>query len=172
MATRTARVDVHLTPDDARAALCTDVLLGLTSRAKQLPPKYFYDARGSALFEEITALPEYFPTRTEAALLTAHVDEIAALTGATTLVELGSGRPPRRGCCSTSLTALPGRCGGFVPLDVSGPRCATRATRSRARYPAPVLHAVVGDFTAHLDRLPREGHEGPGATTDRRPSPS
>src|SRR6187401_2334851 len=91
MAIRTARVDVHLTPDDARAALCTDVLLGLTSRPKQLPPKYFYDARGSALFEKITTLPEYFPTRTEAALLTAHVDEIAGLTGATTLVELGSG---------------------------------------------------------------------------------
>jgi L-histidine N-alpha-methyltransferase len=66
MATRTARVDVHLTPDDARAALCTDVLLGTDIAPKQLPPKYFYDARGSALFEEITALPEYFPTRTEA----------------------------------------------------------------------------------------------------------
>src|SRR6476620_10830605 len=164
MAIRTARVDVHLTPDDARAALCTDVLLVLTSRPKQLPPKYFYDARGSALFEEITALPEYFPTRTEAALLTAHVDEIAALTGATTLVELGSGSSAKTRLLLDALTGA-GTLGRYVPLDVS---VAALREALDARYPALVLHGVVGDFTAHLDLLPREGHEGPGGTTDRR----
>ena len=140
MATRTARIDVHLTPADARADLRADVLLGLTSQPKQLPPKYFYDARGSVLFEEITALPEYFPTRTEAALLTAHVDEIARLTGATTLVELGSG--------SSAKTRL--------LLDALA-----------VRYPALALHGVVGDFAAHLDRLPRDDGGAPGPA-DRR----
>src|SRR6476661_1820267 len=91
MTVRTARLDVHLTSADAHVGLRADVLLGLTAHPKQLPPKYFYDARGSALFEQITALPEYFPTRTEAALLATHVDEIATLSGAATLVELGSG---------------------------------------------------------------------------------
>jgi L-histidine N-alpha-methyltransferase len=167
MATRTARVDVHLTPDDARAALCTDVLLGLTSRPKQLPPKYFYDARGSALFEEITALPEYFPTRTEAALLTAHVDEIAALTGATTLVELGSGSSAKTRLLLDALTGA-GTLGRYVPLDVSVAALREALDALAVSYPELVLHGVVGDFTAHLDRLPREGHAGPGGITDRR----
>ena len=160
MATRTARVDVHLTPDDARAALCTDVLLGLTSRPKQLPPKYFYDARGSVLFEEITALPEYFPTRTEAALLTAHVDEIAALTGATTLVELGSGSSAKTRLLLDALTGA-GTLGRYVPLDVSVAALREALDALAVRYPELTLHGVVGDFTAHLDRLPRDGHAGP-----------
>ena len=104
------------------------MLLGLTSRPKQLPPKYFYDARGSALFEEITALPEYFPTRTEAALLTAHVDEIAALTGATTLVELGSGSSAKTRLLLDALTA-PGRCAATSRSTSAWPRCARRSTR-------------------------------------------
>lgn len=167
MATRTARVDVHLTPDDARAALCTDVLLGLTSRPKQLPPKYFYDARGSALFEEITALPEYFPTRTEAALLTAHVDEIAALTGATTLVELGSGSSAKTRLLLDALTRA-GTLGRYVPLDVSVAALREALDALAVRYPALTLHGEVGDFTAHLDRLPRADDAGPGAAADRR----
>ena len=65
MTSRTALLDIHLTDADAEAALRADVRAGLTARPKQLPPKWFYDARGSELFEEITALPEYYPTRTE-----------------------------------------------------------------------------------------------------------
>jgi L-histidine Nalpha-methyltransferase len=167
MATRTARVDVHLTPDDARAALCADVLLGLTSRPKQLPPTYFYDARGSALFEEITALPEYFPTRTEAALLAAHVDEIAALTGATTLVELGSGSSAKTRLLLDALTGAR-TLGRYVPLDVSVAALREALDALAVSYPVLALHGVVGDFTAHLDRLPREDHAGPGGTMDRR----
>ena len=144
-------------PGDARAALRADVLPGLTSRPKQLPPKYFYDARGSALFEEITALPEYFPTRTEAALLAAHVDEIAALTGATTLVELGSGSSAKTRLLLDALTGA-GTLGRYVPLDVSVAALREALDALAASYPALVLHGVVGDFTAHLDRLPREGH--------------
>ena len=84
-------LDIHLTEHDAEAALAADVRKGLTARPKNLPPKWFYDARGSELFEEITRLPEYYPTRTERALLEGAVDEIAALAGADVLVELGSG---------------------------------------------------------------------------------
>jgi L-histidine N-alpha-methyltransferase len=167
MTTRTARIDVHLTPADARAALRADVLLGLTAQLKHLPPTYFYDARGSALFEQITALPEYYPTRTEAALLTAHVGEIAALTGATTLVELGSGSSAKTRLLLDALTGA-GTLGRYVPLDVSVAALREALDALAVSYPEVVLHGVVGDFTAHLDRLPREGHEGPGATTDRR----
>ena len=78
----TALLDIHLTEDDAEAALRADARAGLTATPKQLPPKWFYDARGSALFEQITELPEYYPTRTERALLERSVDEIAGLTGA------------------------------------------------------------------------------------------
>jgi L-histidine N-alpha-methyltransferase len=154
MTTRTARIDVHLTAEDAHSALRADVLLGLTARPKQLPPKYFYDARGSALFEQITALPEYFPTRTEAALLTSHVAEIAGLTGAATLVELGSGSSAKT---RLLLDAL-GRAGTlrrYVPLDVSTAALREALDALAARYPALAVHGVVGDFTAHLDRLPR-----------------
>jgi len=155
MTTRTARIDVHLTPDDARAALRADVRLGLTARPRTLPPKYFYDARGSALFEEITALPEYYPTRTEAALLTAHVDEIAGLTGATTLVELGSGSSAKTRLLLDALTRA-GTLRRYVPLDVSAAALREALDALAVRYPALGLHGVVGDFTVHLDRLPRD----------------
>jgi L-histidine N-alpha-methyltransferase len=154
---RTTRIDVHLTAEDARAALRTDVLLGLTARPKQLPPKYFYDARGSALFERITALPEYFPTRTEAALLAAHVDEIAALSGAATLVELGSGSSAKTRLLLDALLRA-GSLRRYVPQDVSESALRGALDELAQRYPTLALHGVVGDFTRHLDRLP----VGPG----------
>ena len=166
MATRTARIDVHLTSADARADLRADVLLGLTSQPKQLPPKYFYDARGSVLFEEITALPEYFPTRTEAALLTAHVDEIARLTGATTLVELGSGSSAKTRLLLDALTRA-GTLRRYAPLDVSETALREALDALAVRYPALALHGVVGDFAAHLDRLPRDDGSATGPA-DRR----
>jgi L-histidine Nalpha-methyltransferase len=153
MATRTARIDVHLTPADAHAALRADVLLGFTARPKQLPPKYFYDARGSALFEQITALPEYFPTRTEAALLAAHVDEIAALSGATTVVELGSGSSAKTRLLLDAFLRA-GSLRRYVPQDVSEAALRGALDALLAQYPSLALHGVVGDFTRHLDRLP------------------
>ena len=86
-----ARVDVQLTPADLARELRADVAAGLTASPKTLPPKYFYDATGSELFERITELPEYFPTRVERQLLAEHADEIAEVSGADTLIELGSG---------------------------------------------------------------------------------
>jgi L-histidine Nalpha-methyltransferase len=150
---RTARIDVHLTPADAHAALRADVLRGLTARPKELPPKYFYDARGSALFEQITALPEYFPTRTEAALLAANVDEIAALSGAGTLVELGSGSSAKTRLLLDAFLRT-GTLHRYVPQDVSEAALRGALDELATRYPELALHGVVGDFTRHLHRLP------------------
>jgi L-histidine N-alpha-methyltransferase len=158
---RTARIDVHLTPEEARSALHTDVLRGLTARPKHLPPKYFYDARGSALFEGITALPEYYPTRTEAALLAAHVDEIAALSGAGTLVELGSGSSAKTRLLLDAFLRA-GSLHRYVPQDVSEAALRGALDALAQQYPELTLHGVVGDFTRHLDRLPS------GAGGDRR----
>jgi L-histidine Nalpha-methyltransferase len=156
---RTARLDVHLTPADALVTLRTDVLLGLTATPKALPPKYFYDARGSALFEQITALPEYFPTRTEAALLSAHVDEIAALSGAGSIVELGSGSSAKTRLLLDAFLRA-GTLHRYVPQDVSEAALRGALDALAERYPTLALHGVVGDFTRHLHRLP--GADGPG----------
>ena len=163
MPTSTARIDVHLAPADAHAALRADVLLGLTARPKELPPKYFYDARGSALFERITALPEYFPTRTEAALLAAHVDEIAALSGAATLVELGSGSSAKTRLLLDAFLRA-GTLRRYVPQDVSESALRGALDALSVRYPALELHGVVGDFTRHLHRLPPAGRAGTGSS--------
>ncbi len=89
--TTTPTLEVYLQPEQLRAALRKDATVGLTSNPKWLPPKYFYDARGSELFEQITALPEYFPTRTERELLRRYSGEIAEVAAPEILVELGSG---------------------------------------------------------------------------------
>src|SRR3954469_15915663 len=84
-------IEVHLPPDALSAALRSDAAEGLTAAPKQLPPTWFYDERGCDLFEQITELDEYYPTRTERAILAAHADEIVEAAGSDTLVELGSG---------------------------------------------------------------------------------
>jgi L-histidine N-alpha-methyltransferase len=153
----TALLDIHLTDADADVALRADALAGLTARPKNLPPKWFYDARGSALFEQITQLPEYFPTRTERALLEHAADAIAITSGADTIVELGSGSSAK----TRLLLDAFGRAESlrrYVPQDVSEPALREAMSALQADYPGLELHGVVGDFTAHLDRLPPEGH--------------
>ena len=93
----------HLGPDDAAEALRADALAGLTATPRELPPRWFYDERGSELFDRITRLPEYYPTRTERAILTAHAAEIAAASGAEVLVELGSGTSEKTRLLLTAL---------------------------------------------------------------------
>ncbi|MBE3001399.1 L-histidine N(alpha)-methyltransferase [Nocardiopsis sp. HNM0947] len=147
------RIDRNLTADDLGKALRRDVAEGLTSRPKQLPPKWFYDARGSALFEEITQLPEYYPTRAEREILARRVDEIAAAADASALIELGSGS----GLKTRLLLDALGRHGGltrFVPVDVSGDFLAESAEELAGAYPRLDVHAVVGDFEEHLGLLP------------------
>ena len=150
----TALLDIHLTDDDADAALRADARAGLTADPKHLPPKWFYDARGSALFEQITQLPEYYPTRTERALLERSVDEIAALSGADTLVELGSGSSTKTRLLLDAFTRA-GTLRQYVPQDVSESALRLAMDALAQEYPRLALHGVVGDFTRHLDRLPR-----------------
>jgi L-histidine N-alpha-methyltransferase len=142
-------VDVHLSPDYLAETLRSDVLAGLLSTPKTLPPKWFYDARGSELFEQITQLPEYYPTRTERQILATYATEIADITGAHSLVELGSGSSEKT---RLLLDALHVR--QFVPLDVSATALRESATAIAAEYPGLAVHGVVGDFTEHLDLLP------------------
>ncbi|WP_328518846.1 L-histidine N(alpha)-methyltransferase [Kribbella sp. NBC_00359] len=146
-------IDVHLTPDYAARALRDDVRAGLTADPKWLPPKWFYDARGSELFEEITRLPEYYPTRAEREILQARSGEIAAITKAHTLVELGSGSSGKTRLLLDGLRDR-GTLTTFVPLDVSESALREAADAINADYPALDVHGVVGDFTAHLDKLP------------------
>jgi L-histidine Nalpha-methyltransferase len=149
-------LDIHLTDHDAEAALAADARAGLTASQKNLQPKWFYDARGSVLFEEITRLPEYYPTRTERALLVEGVDEIAALSGADTLVELGSGSSEKTRLLLDAFQRA-GRLSTYVPQDVSASALRAAMDALAPDYPGIALHGVVGDFTRHLDRLPRGG---------------
>ena len=146
-------LDVHRSTEDMTEALREDVKTGLTAPRKWLPPKWFYDARGSELFEAITALPEYYPTRSEREILTRQAGEIARITGAQTLVELGSGSSEKTRLLLDALTDH-GTLASFVPLDVSESALAEATEAIAADYPKLVVRGVVGDFTEHLDLLP------------------
>lgn len=149
-------VEVHLGPEDLRAALQRDVVAGLTSVPKELPPKYFYDARGSELFDEITRLPEYYPTRCERSILEERAAEIARVTGADTLVELGSGTSEKTHLLLAALAGA-GRLRRIVAFDVSEPTLRDAATTLAAEYPEADVTAVVGDFEHHLHTIPGGG---------------
>jgi L-histidine N-alpha-methyltransferase len=151
-----SRVDVHLGPDDLTAALRADARAGLTATPKVLPPKWFYDEEGCRLFDEITRLPEYYPTRAERAILAEHAGDIAAHTSADTLVELGSGTSEKTRLLLDALTKH-GTLRRFVPFDVSEPTLRDAAAAIELDYAGVDVHAVVGDFERHLDRLPSGG---------------
>jgi L-histidine N-alpha-methyltransferase len=137
-------------PADYRAAsLRADALAGLTAIPKTLPPKWFYDAQGSELFEKITELPEYYPTRAERSILRAVAPEIAALTGATALVELGSGSSEKTRLLLSALRDA-GTLRGYVPVDVSESALAAAGDALAAEYPGLAVHAVVADFEQYL----------------------
>jgi L-histidine Nalpha-methyltransferase len=149
-------IDRRLTPEDLAVSLREDVRRGLTATPKALPPKYFYDARGSALFEEITRLPEYYPTRAERSILAAHADDIADLTKAVSLVELGSGSSEKTHLLLGALRRV-GSLETYVPVDVSDDAIERAIPGLVARYPGLRVHGVVADFERHLDALPPEG---------------
>ncbi len=148
-------IDRRLPDSFFAAALRADALAGLTATPKSLPPKWFYDERGSELFDKITRLDEYYPTRAEREVLTARAAEIAAATGAATLVELGSGSADKTILLLDALSAS-GSLTGYVPIDVSESALAGAATRMLGRYPGLRVHAVLSDFTEHLG-LPDSG---------------
>ena len=149
-------IDVHLTPDDLRDAMEADVRSGLTATPKQLPPVYFYDDRGSRLFDEITRLPEYYPTRAERSILEAHAGEIVEAAGADVLVELGAGTCEKSRVLLDAMRAQ-GLLGAYVPLDVSDTTLWEAATALADEYPGLAVRAVVGDFHRHLDQLDAPG---------------
>jgi L-histidine N-alpha-methyltransferase len=151
------RVDVHLAPDAMAHALEADVRAGLGGMPKTLPPKWFYDSRGSDLFDAITRLPEYYPTRTERSILVARAGEIASRTGADTLVELGSGTSEKTRLLLDALTGA-GTLSRFVPFDVSEQTLREAADAVAAEYPGIAVHAVVGDFEHHLGHIPARSH--------------
>ena len=131
----TVRVDVHLAPADLHAGLRADARRGLTATPKDLPPKWFYDDRGSQLFDEITRLDEYYPTRAERSdPRRARADEIATASGADTLVELGSGTSEKTRLLLDAL-ARAGQLRRFVPFDVSETTLRDAAARDRRRAP-------------------------------------
>jgi L-histidine N-alpha-methyltransferase len=148
-----ATLEVRLTPDHASRALREDVLTGLRAEPRWLPPKWFYDARGSRLFEEITRLPEYYPTRAEREILDARAVELAERTRARSLVELGSGSSEKTRLLLDRLRAE-GTLHEFVPLDVSESALRDAVDAIVADYPGLRVHAVVGDFTEPLAGLP------------------
>jgi L-histidine N-alpha-methyltransferase len=153
----------HRLPADYRAAsLRADALAGLTATPKSLPPKWFYDAQGSALFEKITELPEYYPTRAERAILRAVAPEVAALTGATALVELGSGSSEKTRLLLSALRDA-GTLRGYVPVDVSESALAAAGDALAAEYPGLAVHAVVADFENYLG-VPSGAGAGAGVT--------
>jgi len=134
-------------------SLAADVRHGLGLPLKELPPKYFYDARGSELFEEITTLPEYYPTRSERALLNRHAPEIAALTGAEEMVELGSGTASKTRALLYAM-AGGGRLRTYVPFDCSETVVRECIELLAEIFPGLALHGVVGDFESHLETIP------------------
>ncbi|MCZ7422378.1 L-histidine N(alpha)-methyltransferase [Verrucosispora sp. WMMA2121] len=149
-------LEIHLDDQDISRSLRQDVRLGLTATEKWLPPKWFYDSRGSELFDEITRLPEYYPTRAERAVLAEQAVQIAELTGAKTLIELGSGSSEKTRLLLDAFTQR-GGLGTFVPLDVSVSALAGSAAALTADYPGLRVRGIVGDFTRHLDHLPTGG---------------
>jgi L-histidine Nalpha-methyltransferase len=146
-------VDVRFTPEERAQALREDTLRGLTSEPKALSPQWFYDERGSALFDAITRLPEYYLTEREREILRHRTPEVAELTQANTLVELGSGTSEKTRLLMDAL-AEAGHLRRYIPFDVSEETLRASAAAIVGEYPGLEVHAVVGDFCRHLSFLP------------------
>lgn len=138
--------------DDGETDDGTDVVTGLAAMPKTLPCKYFYDARGSELFEDICTTPEYYPTRTERAILEAHADEIAEATGDVELVELGSGSAVKTRVLLDAYSAR-GPEVHFVPIDVSGSMLEESSRDLVAHYDDLFIRGIAGTYEEALEAL-------------------
>jgi L-histidine N-alpha-methyltransferase len=149
----TIAIDVHLDAD-AAAKMARDVREGLCAYPKEVAPKYFYDERGSLLFERITELREYYPTRAEREILSERSAEIHAAAGCPeTLVELGSGSAAK----TRHLLSAMRDCGSldtYVPVDISEEITQRTAAELVEEYPGLNVHGMVCDFEQHLERVP------------------
>lgn len=148
-------IDVHLDGDEWRRSLHEETRRGLTAEPRWLPPVWFYDEAGSLLFDEITRLPEYYPTRAERQILELHAGDIVWHAGTDTLVELGSGTSTKTRLLLDAMRDAESLL-AFVPFDVSAEVLEAAAAEISAAYAIPV-RGVVGDFNRHLDRIPRRG---------------
>ena len=146
-------IDNWLDAGWADRELRADVSVGLSSSPKELPPKWFYDDRGSELFDQITRLDEYYPTRREREILEREADAIAEASGADCLAELGSGTSTKTRILLDAVAAG-GRLRRYVPFDNSEATLRTAAAELAAAYPGLAVHGVVGDFEHHLGHLP------------------
>ncbi len=150
----------------SRSEFEADVIAGLSREPKSIPPKYFYDAEGSRLFEEITHLPEYYPTRTETGILEGHARELnGTVPEGAALVEFGSGACTKVRILLDNVPAI----AAYLPVDISGEFLASEAATIAASYPRLAVHAVVADFTKPFvlpdafARMPKTGFF-PGST--------
>lgn len=141
---------------DRRRAIVADARCGLTVAPRWLPPKYFYDDRGSELFDEITRLPEYYPTRAERALLETHADDIVHASYAQVLLELGSGSSEKTAVLLDAFDRQH-QLQAYVPVDVSSGALAGAVTSLAVSRPTLPVHPVVADFERHLAVLPAPG---------------
>src|SRR5689334_19467946 len=127
-----------------------DIIAGLSARPKRLSPKYFYDEAGSRLFEEITELPEYYPTRTELSILQKHANDIAAfIPPKAALIEFGSGSTRKARILLEAAPAIE----AYVPVDISAEMLQQEARELQRDYPRLRVAPVVADFTMPF-RLP------------------
>jgi len=149
-------IDVHLGAADLAAAMKRDVFDGLTSLPKDLPPKWLYDERGSEIFDAITRLDEYYPTRAERSILLSNAGRIIELADHDTIVELGSGTSDKTIALLDAAWER-GNLKRFIPFDVSEGFLRQSAQALSRRYPGLVVHGVVGDFDRHLDQIPAGG---------------
>jgi L-histidine N-alpha-methyltransferase len=152
------KVSVLLDADHVAGSLASDVRRGLGSAPRTLPPKWLYDDEGARLFDQITRLPEYYPTESERRILQDAVTDIVDRSTATTVVELGSGTSDKTRVLLDGFAAAD-RLERFVPVDVAEETLREAADTLAARYPTTAVEAVVGDFTLHLGHLSRYRHK-------------
>jgi L-histidine N-alpha-methyltransferase len=152
----TITIEVHLGPDEWERSLRREALEGLTASPKTLSPTWLYDERGCELFDEITRLPEYYPTRAERSILRRRALEIAAVANADTLVELGAGTADKTRLLLDAMS-MSGRLRRYVPFDVAESTTRATARAIAEEHPEIEVHGVVGDFRRHLGRLPTGG---------------
>jgi L-histidine N-alpha-methyltransferase len=149
-------IDVHLPPGGPLSGMAADVRAGLTKPFKELSPRYFYDGRGSELFERITELPEYYPTRCERQILELHAAEIcSAAGGPATLIELGSGSAAKTRVLLGAMRDA-GCLNAYAPVDISEQITRDTAEAIAAEYEIAV-HGLVCDFERDLERIPLGG---------------
>ena len=132
-----------------------DIVQGLQSYPKTLPPKYFYDDLGSELFEQICQLPEYYPTRTEAAILEEYADEIAQITNCCELVELGSGSSTKTRFLLDAYQKIADSC-SYLPIDVSGGILKASVLELQQQYPDFFIQGLLGTYEQALEHLELE----------------